>query len=241
MILFNLKEVLKKKDITLTELAQKTNLSINTLSLLSTRKSKGIQFDTLDKIINALDCKVEELLISSENFLKLEVLEVKVLEVNDELNASNSSEDRAFFECRYLDNENRIRIMFLNRNQNGFRNDISLHGDVPVDFLIGEKKSPIDSKRKMELITIFIAIIFKKMVYDNLFHLIKNDKNMKSPIAINMFPYYKSISTIKPYYNIGKIPKEEIDQAILDYSFTSNYFKIDDFKLLIDPSFYKED
>ena len=48
MIKFNLKSYERKK-ITLKELSNNTGLSINTLSLLSTGKSKGIQFDTLEK------------------------------------------------------------------------------------------------------------------------------------------------------------------------------------------------
>ncbi|PTI58614.1 transcriptional regulator, partial [Staphylococcus warneri] len=51
MINFNLKKVMKEKKMTLKELSLETSLSINTLSLLSTGKSKGIQFDTLEKLI----------------------------------------------------------------------------------------------------------------------------------------------------------------------------------------------
>lgn len=49
-----LKDVLKEKRTTLTELSQGTGISMNTLSVLGRGESKGIQFDTLDKICSYL-------------------------------------------------------------------------------------------------------------------------------------------------------------------------------------------
>lgn len=61
MTIFRLKSVLKEKKMTLTELSTLTGLSINTLSLLSTGKSQGIQFNTLYKIAEQLNVPIGEL------------------------------------------------------------------------------------------------------------------------------------------------------------------------------------
>lgn len=58
---FRLNEILKEKRMTITELSKLTSLSINTLSLLSTGKSKGIQFHTLYKIAEQLNVQIGEL------------------------------------------------------------------------------------------------------------------------------------------------------------------------------------
>lgn len=58
---FRLNEILKEKRMTITELSKLTSLSINTLSLLSTGKSKGIQFNTLYKISETLEIPIGEL------------------------------------------------------------------------------------------------------------------------------------------------------------------------------------
>lgn len=61
MTIFRLKSVLKEKKMTITELSTLTGLSINTLSLLSTGKSQGIQFNTLYKIAEQLNVPIGEL------------------------------------------------------------------------------------------------------------------------------------------------------------------------------------
>ena len=76
MIKFNLKKMMKEKKITLKELSSKTGLSINTLSLLSTGKSKGIQFETLEKIIRTLDCSVKDLIILDDEFKFIEIIKI---------------------------------------------------------------------------------------------------------------------------------------------------------------------
>lgn len=62
MIKVRLKEILKEKGMTMTELHQKTGISQNALSLLANGKSNGIQFNTLEKIITATNTSIEDLL-----------------------------------------------------------------------------------------------------------------------------------------------------------------------------------
>lgn len=65
-----LKEILRSRYRTMTWLHEKTGISKNTLSLMSNNSSKGIQFDTLEKICNALDITPNDLIdIQQDDFL----------------------------------------------------------------------------------------------------------------------------------------------------------------------------
>lgn len=68
---FYLKSLLKQKGITITELHEITGISQNTLSPISNCKSNGIQFNTLDKILEATNSKIEELIEHDEELYSL--------------------------------------------------------------------------------------------------------------------------------------------------------------------------
>lgn len=57
MIEIHLKELLRSKGIRLTELSEKTGITIANLSILQTNKAKAIRFSTLILICEALDCQ----------------------------------------------------------------------------------------------------------------------------------------------------------------------------------------
>lgn len=63
MIKINLKEIMKKKRIGISELHELTGISRSTITPIYNGKSKGLQFDTLDKLLTALDVPVESLII----------------------------------------------------------------------------------------------------------------------------------------------------------------------------------
>lgn len=67
MIKVKLKEILNDKGLTITELHERTGISKNTLSLMVNEKSKGIQYDTLDKILKATNVGVSDLLEETQN------------------------------------------------------------------------------------------------------------------------------------------------------------------------------
>jgi putative transcriptional regulator len=58
----NLDLVLVQKGMKLTELSEKTGISIQNLSILKTNKAKAIRFSTLEALCEALNCKPGELL-----------------------------------------------------------------------------------------------------------------------------------------------------------------------------------
>ncbi|WP_413489245.1 helix-turn-helix domain-containing protein [Carnobacterium divergens] len=62
MIDISLKDVMAENNKSITDIHNATGISRNTLGLLANGVSKGIQFDTLEKIINYLDCDIEDIL-----------------------------------------------------------------------------------------------------------------------------------------------------------------------------------
>ncbi|MBZ4191858.1 helix-turn-helix domain-containing protein [Niabella beijingensis] len=56
-IVINLDVMLARRKMSLTELAEKVDLTIVNLSKLKTGKARGVRFDTLEAICKALDCR----------------------------------------------------------------------------------------------------------------------------------------------------------------------------------------
>lgn len=61
-IIVNLDVMLAKRKMTLTELSEQVGITLNNLSLLKKGKVKGIRFNTLEAICQALDCKPGDIL-----------------------------------------------------------------------------------------------------------------------------------------------------------------------------------
>lgn len=54
--------MLAKRKMKLTELAERIGISVTNLSLLKTGRVKGVRFSTLEAICRELDCKTEDIL-----------------------------------------------------------------------------------------------------------------------------------------------------------------------------------
>ncbi len=63
MIVLSLDAAMKKKGITLIELAERVGITNANMSLLKNGKVKGVRFDTLDKICEILECQPGDILI----------------------------------------------------------------------------------------------------------------------------------------------------------------------------------
>lgn len=61
-IIVKLDERLHDKRMTLTELAERVDITLANLSILKTGKAKAIRFSTLESICRALDCQPGDLL-----------------------------------------------------------------------------------------------------------------------------------------------------------------------------------
>ena len=62
MIIVNLDNMLKERNITLTHLSKIVDITIANLSNLKTQKVKSIRFSTLYKIYTALNCQTGDIL-----------------------------------------------------------------------------------------------------------------------------------------------------------------------------------
>lgn len=71
MIKFKLKEIMEDKNIKISELNEATGISRNSLSLLINGKSRGIQFETLEKIVSALNINIGDLFEKTFNNLEI--------------------------------------------------------------------------------------------------------------------------------------------------------------------------
>lgn len=62
MVQIMLSRLLEKQKMSISDLAEKTQLHRNTINNLINKKTEGIQFDTLEKICFALKCNIQDLL-----------------------------------------------------------------------------------------------------------------------------------------------------------------------------------
>jgi putative transcriptional regulator len=61
-IIINLDVMLARRKMSLTELAERVNITIANLSILKNGKARAIRFSTLDAICQALDCQPGDIL-----------------------------------------------------------------------------------------------------------------------------------------------------------------------------------
>lgn len=59
----NLDVMLAKRKMSVTELSEKVGITMANMSILKTGKAKAIRFSTLEKICEALDCQVGDIII----------------------------------------------------------------------------------------------------------------------------------------------------------------------------------
>ncbi|AJC94957.1 helix-turn-helix transcriptional regulator [Staphylococcus hyicus] len=67
MIKIKLDEVLKEKNISLTELSEAVDITIANLSILKTGKAKAIRFSTLEAICAYLECQPGDIIEHVKN------------------------------------------------------------------------------------------------------------------------------------------------------------------------------
>ncbi|MFP3916242.1 helix-turn-helix transcriptional regulator [Lysinibacillus telephonicus] len=80
MIKINLKKILKEKKMTLKELSELTGISTTSLGALANGKSNGIQFNTLEKVLIALEIDIEELIKNVNSIFSLRLVPTNVQE-----------------------------------------------------------------------------------------------------------------------------------------------------------------
>src|SRR5690606_30754051 len=101
MIKVRLKEILGEKNISITQLHELTGISQNTISLLVNGKNKGIQFETLEKLMDALNLDLYQI-IERYNYTN----HIYVIGVDNDYSTIEENERRDF----------RFRIMNLSED-----------------------------------------------------------------------------------------------------------------------------
>ena len=61
-IIVNLDVMMAKRKMTLSQLAEKVDITLANLSILKTNKAKAVRFSTLEAICEALDCQPGDIL-----------------------------------------------------------------------------------------------------------------------------------------------------------------------------------
>lgn len=74
---FKLSEVMKDKGVTIKQLHESTGVSTNTIGLIRSNRSKGIQLATLWKFCTFLECGIEDLIVREDEnkYLKARILD----------------------------------------------------------------------------------------------------------------------------------------------------------------------
>ncbi len=67
MIIVNIDVMLAKRKMSVSELAEKVGITLTNISLLKNGKVKGLRFETLDKICEALNCQPGDILERTDN------------------------------------------------------------------------------------------------------------------------------------------------------------------------------
>ena len=62
MIVVNLDVVMARRKMTLSQLAEKVDITLANLSILKNNKAKAVRFSTLEAICDALDCQPGDIL-----------------------------------------------------------------------------------------------------------------------------------------------------------------------------------
>lgn len=233
MIKFNLKKIMKDKKVTLKELSSKTGLSINTLSLLSTGKSKGIQFDTLERIVNILECKIEDLIILDDGYNTLEILDVELIP-KDDFFVSLNNDENIYLKCTYLNEDRENKKLLLTINENSAMNSyiVNLAGDFPTEILTSNKhtKTKVSNKTMhstLDLFVPFMALIFKKAYENNVLD------SSTYPLSVNFMPYAEQMITSSQWHS-KKLDIEKIKTK----NELKDYIEIQGYKLLISYNMY---
>ncbi|MFW0762008.1 helix-turn-helix domain-containing protein [Staphylococcus cohnii] len=241
MIKFNLKKVMKEKKITLKELSNNTGLSINTLSLLSTGKSKGIQFDTLEKIVQTLDCNVKDLIIVDDGFKTLQFVEIKKTEYGSFI--FNKLEDNRiqYFKCVYKENDEEQKEILLSVLFSKEYVEVAISGDFPKEFLKSGKffEKPTasgDIKEYVTLETVFLKeiIVSCYKTYEEF----RNAFDFKNQQLVYNFEPYKSLMVTVKFNNEDDFLNRN---AIPAYSILKDLVFLENNEIKVSNNFYKEE
>ncbi|MEE6682013.1 helix-turn-helix transcriptional regulator [Pediococcus pentosaceus] len=83
MLSLNLKKIMNRKALNIKQVSDLTGISRNTISQFYNGKSKGIQFETLSKLVNGLDVHLEDLIDSQSSLPNLDFYIEQITDPDD--------------------------------------------------------------------------------------------------------------------------------------------------------------
>lgn len=175
MIKVKLKEILKKKGMTLKELHEITGISMNSLSIFQNQKRDGIQFSTLERIASALDVSLSDLLqiVEDEYEIKVRInsysTNVDTL-VQQDLSASINFENiqsnyviNIYFDTKIIPNSP-LNFLIVNINDIKFEN-VSQN----IKKILTAETSQLYQKELLHVLSyLLIQELMKRFPYDRL-------------------------------------------------------------------------
>lgn len=84
IIQVRLKDILKQKNMTLSELSKETGITMKTLSAFQNQKVESVQFNTIEQITYALDISVEDLIVKVVENYEIKVEFENIFNISDE-------------------------------------------------------------------------------------------------------------------------------------------------------------
>ncbi|MEJ7208679.1 MULTISPECIES: helix-turn-helix domain-containing protein [Staphylococcus] len=147
MLNFELKKHLKDKDMTISELSEKTGISRNSLGLLINGKSRGVQFETLEKISRVMNVDIKNLFSMTFDFIEISAKNEKL----------RSSEVGVDYNASYD-----FKQLVCNMNIDGTEYEFSVQYEIDLQLNIlkdhsSEVKITIDL-RKFNYLNLFLPI-----------------------------------------------------------------------------------
>lgn len=131
VIKFRLSEIMDEKNLTIQDVHEMTGISRNTISQMINKEPKGIQFDTLDKLLNNLNLTVDNLIKFTPNESKpfrVEYVSVAPREETDEfIRHGFSKEVNLSRVCK-------IRLILKNEDLSSTSFVFPVHAKATFDF-----------------------------------------------------------------------------------------------------------
>ncbi|OFJ78222.1 helix-turn-helix transcriptional regulator [Staphylococcus sp. HMSC056G08] len=199
MIKFKLKEIMENKNMKISDLNKKTGISRNSLSLLINGKSRGIQFETLEKIIGALNVEIGDLF--EKTFDKLEIVLHNKTKIHYNMNNSLAHKRERLSNKKYNALESTI-----------YEDNIIRKGYIPYDLQLNFEEKPYWS-------------IEIKLHYSEFYKILKELFNENKYLPVIFSHYFAKKIMMYEKENIDKVKKQfKVNDDFFHVSIPRNIF-----------------
>lgn len=241
MIKFKLKDLMEKENITINKLSKETGISRPSLTAMVNNESRGVQFDTLEKLMDYFDISITDILVEENNMNILQFISYKSL---DEVRLIKAHQDKKISKKQILDtgyDENKFDTYspdkfwlflatFILKGEKGpsftfeIKPVISHNEIIKLDIIINEYQNKTDLETA---VTIFNKLTPQKIVeivqvlimaWIKYFQVLEENVYFSKLFTVNIFTLNKKIDILFPI-RISKETKKNtftinVDSAI---------------------------